>query len=57
MDSMSKVATAVASRKLTKEESDASNGSTTTECKNHECDFIFDGKVKRFCPKCGTNQL
>ena len=57
MESMSKVATAAASRKLTKEDSEASTGTATTECKNHECDFIFDGKVKKFCPKCGTNQL
>jgi len=54
MDSMSKVATAAAARKPTKEEAEAAS---TTECKNQECDFVFEGKVKKFCPKCGTNQL
>jgi hypothetical protein len=54
MDSMSKVATAAAGRKPTKEETEAS---TTTDCKNPECDHVFEGKVKKFCPKCGTNQL
>jgi ribosomal protein L37AE/L43A len=54
MDSMSKVATAAAGRKPTKEEAEVS---MTTECKNSECDFVFEGKVKKFCPKCGTNQL
>jgi ribosomal protein L37AE/L43A len=54
MDGMSKVATAAASRKPTKEESEAT---TTTDCKNQDCDFVFEGKVKKFCPKCGANQL
>jgi hypothetical protein len=54
MDSMSKVATAAAGRKPTKEETEAA---TTTDCKNPECDHVFEGKVKKFCPKCGTNQL
>ena len=54
MDSMSKVATAAAGRKPTKEETEAS---TTTNCKNQECDFVFEGKVKKFCTKCGTNQF
>ena len=54
MDSMSKVATAAAGRKPTKEEAEAAS---TTECKNQECDFVFEGKVKKYCPKCGTNQL
>lgn len=49
-----KVATAAAGRKPTKEEAEAAS---TTECKNQECDFVFEGKVKKFCPKCGTNQL
>jgi hypothetical protein len=48
------VATAAAGRKPTKEEAEAAS---TTECKNQECDFVFEGKVKKFCPKCGTNQL
>ena len=54
MDSMSKVATAAAGRKPTKEETEASN---STDCKSQDCDFIFEGKVKKFCPKCGTNQF
>jgi ribosomal protein L37AE/L43A len=54
MDSMSKVATAAAGRKPTKEETEAA---TTTDCKNPECDQVFEGKVKKFCPKCGANQL
>ena len=53
MDSMSKVATAAASRKSTKEEAEVV---ATTECKNSECDFVFEGKVKKYCPKCGINQ-
>ena len=54
MDSMSKVATAAAGRKLTKDEAEAA---TTADCKNPECDHVFEGKVKKFCPKCGANQL
>lgn len=54
MDSMSKVATAAAGRKPSKEESESA---ATTDCKNPECDHVFEGKVKKFCPKCGTNQL
>jgi len=54
MDSMSKVATAAAGRKQTKEETEAS---TSTDCKSQECDFVFEGKIKKFCPKCGTNQF
>jgi len=54
MDSMSKVATAAAGRKPTKEEIEAS---TTTDCKSQECDHVFEGKIKKFCPKCGTNQF
>lgn len=54
MDSMSKVATAAAGRKPTKEETEAS---TSTDCKSQECDFVFEGKIKKFCPKCGTNQF
>ncbi len=53
MDSMSKVATAAAGRKSTKEEAEVV---ATTECKNSECDFVFEGKVKKYCPKCGINQ-
>jgi hypothetical protein len=54
MDSMSKVATAAAGRKPTKEETEAS---AYTDCKSQECDFVFEGKIKKFCPKCGTNQF
>ena len=54
MDSMSKVATAAAARKPTKDEAEAL---TTTDCKSQDCDFVFEGKVKKFCPKCGTNQF
>ena len=54
MDSMSKVATAAAARKPNKEETEAA---MTTDCKNQDCDFTFEGKVKKFCPKCGANQL
>ena len=54
MDSMSKVATAAAGRKPTKEEAEVS---TTTDCKNQECDYVFEGKIKKFCLKCGTNQF
>ena len=54
MDSMSKVATAAAGRKPTKEETEAS---TSTDCKSQDCDFVFEGKIKKFCPKCGTNQF
>ena len=54
MDSMAKVATAAAGRKQTKEETEAS---TPTDCKRQECDFVFEGKIKQFCPKCGMNQF
>ena len=54
MESMSKVATAAAGKKPTKEETEVA---TTTDCKNQDCDFVFEGKVKKFCPKCGANQL
>ena len=54
MDSMSKVATAAASKKPTREETETA---TTIDCKSQDCDFVFEGKVKKFCPKCGTNQL
>jgi predicted Zn-ribbon and HTH transcriptional regulator len=54
MDSMSKVATATAAKKPSKEEAESA---MMTDCKNQECDFVFEGKVKKFCPKCGTNQL
>lgn len=54
MDSMSKVATAAAGRKPTKEETEAA---TTTDCKNQDCDHVFESKLKKFCPKCGANQL
>jgi hypothetical protein len=54
MDSMSKVASATASRKPTKEEAEAA---ISIDCKNPECDFVFEGKAKKFCPKCGSNQI
>lgn len=53
MESMSKVATAAAGRKPTKEDAEV----TLIDCKNPECDFVFEGKVKNFCPMCRTNQL
>lgn len=54
MDSMAKVAVASAGKKQIKEESDSL---TIIDCKNPECDFVFEGKVKKFCLKCGANQL
>jgi len=57
MESMSKVATAAAGRKPTKEETESSATTSVTECKSPECDFVFEGKVKKFCPKCGANQF
>jgi hypothetical protein len=57
MESMSKVATATASRKLSGEQIDGPADQIKIGCKNTECDFTFEGKVKKFCPKCGLNQL
>lgn len=54
MDSMSKVATAAATRKPSKEETD---NIETFNCVQPRCDYVFKGKIKKFCPKCGTNQL
>ena len=42
-----------AGRKPTKEDAEV----TLIDCKNPECDFVFEGKVKNFCPMCRTNQL
>lgn len=53
MESMSKVATATASRKEGKSENDISG----VACCNANCDHVFDGKAKKFCPKCGQNQI
>ena len=54
MESMSKVATAAAGRKPTKEETEPSN---SVACVNAECDQVFVGKAKKFCPKCGSTQF
>jgi len=27
------------------------------EARFFDFDFVFEGKVKKFCPKCGANQL
>lgn len=54
MDSMSKVATAAAGRKPNKDESEYIE---TYNCIEPSCDYIFKGKVKKFCPKCGANQF
>jgi hypothetical protein len=55
MESMAKVATATAGRKTGKDESDAK--SETIDCINTQCEHVFEGKAKKFCPKCGTNQF
>jgi hypothetical protein len=55
MESMAKVATATAGRKTGKE--DAESKSDTIACINSECEHTFEGKAKKFCPKCGTNQF
>ena len=57
MDSMSKVASAAASRKPMKEEAEAEENAKRTECINLECDFVFEGKVKKHCQKCGAKQF
>jgi len=54
MRGMSKVATAAAGRKPTKEEIEPSN---SVACVNAECDQVFLGKAKKFCPKCGSTQF
>ncbi len=53
MESMSKVATATAARKPGKDDSE---GPATVACRNAECDHVFEGKPKKFCPKCGSGQ-
>ncbi len=55
MESMAKVATATAGRKTGKDE--AESKSDTIACINAECEHTFEGKAKKFCPKCGTNQF
>jgi len=37
-------------RKPTKEEAEAA---ITIDCRNPECNFVFEGKAKKFCLKCG----
>jgi hypothetical protein len=55
MESMAKVATATAGRKTGKEETDSKND--MIPCISSECEHEFEGKAKKFCPKCGTNQF
>ena len=55
MESMAKVATATAGRKTGKEEADSIND--RIPCVSSECEYEFEGKAKKFCPKCGTNQF
>jgi len=55
MESMAKVATATAGRKTGKEEADSKNDKIP--CISSECEHEFEGKAKKFCPKCGTNQF
>ena len=55
MESMAKVATATAGRKTGKEEADSKND--RIPCISSECEHEFEGKAKKFCPKCGTNQF
>ena len=52
---MAKVATATAGRKTGKEEADSIND--RIPCVSSECEYEFEGKAKKFCPKCGTNQF
>lgn len=54
MDSMSKVATASAGRKTNREES---ANEVTHNCVQSSCDYVFTGKPKKYCPKCGANQF
>jgi hypothetical protein len=51
---MAKVATAAAARKPGKEEGEGTQGAS---CKNNDCDYVFEGKAKKFCPKFGAGQL
>jgi RNA polymerase subunit RPABC4/transcription elongation factor Spt4 len=54
MESMAKVATATAAKKPNgKEDAPAV---ATVNCSNSECDHVFEGKPKKFCPKCGEAQ-
>lgn len=57
MESMSKVATAAAARKPSGDEAEGALNQPKVACKNQECDFMFEGKAKKFCPKCGSNQI
>lgn len=56
MDSMSKVATAAAGKKAA-EEKVPKNDSSDTPCVNKQCNYTFKGKVGKFCPKCGAEQV
>jgi hypothetical protein len=55
MESMAKVATATAGRKTGKEEADSKDDKIP--CIKNDCEHEFEGKAKKFCPKCGTNQF
>ncbi len=57
METMSRVAVAAASGKKSsdKEDSDEKK-SKKIECVNNQCDNTFEGKVPKFCAKCGTTQ-
>lgn len=54
MDSMAKVATATAAKKPSGKED--SPTVAPVSCSNSECGHIFEGKPKKFCPKCGETQ-
>ena len=56
MDSMSKVATAAAGKKAA-EEKVTKNDNSDTPCVSEQCNYTFKGKVGKFCPKCGVEQL
>ncbi len=56
MESMSKVATAAAGKKNVDEKSSTNDDDKGIQCDNEGCNYVFKGKVGRFCPKCGQKQ-
>ena len=53
MDSMAKVATAASIKHIGKEDAPTV---ASVSCSNSECSYVFKGKPKKFCPKCGETQ-
>jgi len=57
METMSKVAVAAASGRKSSDKDDSEDKKTKKiACSNNECNNTFEGKVPKFCSKCGVEQ-